>query len=113
MNSRACFLIERHKIIYFLELIIPFSKSRSRLKNPLSRSRFLKFNGAGASFCKSLEPELAFVNLWSQSRIIIVTRAGAVPNLAGSEVLNNSDKYQKHVWYFFSSLTPSSRRSHL
>ena len=59
MDSLACFSIERHYIIYPLEFIITFSRSRSRS---------LKILGAGANF-------------------FLISGAGAVPNLAGSETL--------------------------
>ena len=36
----------------------------------------------------SVEPESVFFNLWSQSRFIFVTGAGAVQNLAVSETLH-------------------------
>ena len=79
-----------------LEFIITFSRRwcRGCFFNPQSRSRFfLNFSGAGAGFKKKL---------WSRSRFVIVTGAGAVPNLAGSEspfiaVLNHCmDQHDQH-----------------
>ena len=66
----ARFLIKRDWIIYLLELIIAYSRSRSHfLKDTLSRNHFLK------------------IRSWSWSRFLKFSRARAMPNLAGSETL--------------------------